>query len=951
MVWNVRSLNNKCDDVMILLQDSNIDIALITETWLTEQCNNTTATVKSYGYSIIHSHRNDTKGGGTAIIFKTTLSISLVNLDIDGIMTFEYTTACVKCSSDMKVLLVCVYRTGPICEAFFKDLNSLLEVVAQRFDYILIGGDFNIHVEKATSHETTELLEILNSYNMSQLVDLATHQQGGTIDLLFDNSNVIDPKTLKVDTNCSYSDHYPITCKTHKFSPSAKETKIITYRDFKTVDKEMLAQDFLDVVDAVAVGDNFCESTNLFFEAIGDVLDNHAPVLTKTITHVHTAPWFDAEYKEQRKLRRKAERIWKKSQLPKDRQLFEEIRAETTTLAKLKKQQYYRNKIMNKEGDVRAIYNIVNKEMDRKQKTPLPDSENIVSLAAEFNKFFVEKIANIRHEMSSSLNQPTMTPAQSEQYIDCPSNNHTNSTTTLSDFDLCTESELKDIISESGIKCSPSDFIPTKVLKENIDIFLPTLCQLVNLSLTTGSMDGLKTADIIPNLKGPQLDPNNLKNYRPISNLTFLGKLVERVVLKRLNTHMDANNMHIPEESAYKKFHSTETISIKVLNDLLIAADSGSTTVLLMLDLSAAFDTVDHNKLLKILRQEIRIGGTSLKWFGSFLSGRCQRTRLGSTLSEIVTLLFGVPQGSVLGPVLFNIYIRSLYSTITRFGFAAQGYADDQQIYKTFKAGQQVEILSSKLQECFMLIQQWMADYCLKLNPSKTKIMVLSHPKILKSITIRGAQLTEDVCIRFSSTAKSLGIHIDEQLTMQPQVMALKRDCFRVIRNIRKMSYILSKDQLRLVMNSLVVCRLDYCNSLYFGINEKYLNELQRIQNAAAKVVFSLYKYDHLGDILKKLHWLPIRERINYKILLLVYKSLNGMGPKYLQDLLNYANFNHNIHLVEPRIHTAMGERAFQKCAPKLWNSIPVPIKECETLEGFKSKLKTHLFEIAYNGQ
>ena len=150
-------------------------------------------------------------------------------------------------------------------------------------------------------------------------------------------------------------------------------------------------------------------------------------------------------------------------------------------------------------------------------------------------------------------------------------------------------------------------------------------------------------------------------------------------------------------------------------------------------------------------------------------------------------------------------------------------------------------------------------------------------------------------------------------------------------------------------MNSLVVCRLDYCNALYYSINEKYLDELQRIQNAAAKVVFNLYKHDHLGDTLKILHWLPIRERIHYKILLLVYKSLNGMGPKYLQDLLNYASFNHNIHLVEPRIHTAIGDRAFEKCAPKLWNSIPVPIKECDTLECFKSKLKTHLFEIAFD--
>ena len=165
------------------------------------------------------------------------------------------------------------------------------------------------------------------------------------------------------------------------------------------------------------------------------------------------------------------------------------------------------------------------------------------------------------------------------------------------------------------------------------------------------------------------------------------------------------------------------------------------------------------------------------------------------------------------------------------------------------------------------------------------------------------------------------------------------------------MSYILSKDQLKLVMNSLVVCRLDYCNSLYYGISEKYLNELQRIQNAAGKVVYGLFKHDHVGDTLKNLHWLPIRERITYKILLLVYKTLNGMGPAYLGDMLKYANFNHNIHLVEPRVHTSMGERAFQKCAPKLWNSIPSSIKECKTLESFKKQLKTHLFKTAYNGE
>ena len=137
---------------------------------------------------------------------------------------------------------------------------------------------------------------------------------------------------------------------------------------------------------------------------------------------------------------------------------------------------------------------------------------------------------------------------------------------------------------------------------------------------------------------------------------------------------------------------------------------------------------------------------------------------------------------------------------------------------------------------------------------------------------------------------------------------------------------------------------------MFYGINEKDLNELQRIQNAAGKAVVGLYKYDHVGDTLKDLHWLPVRERIQFKILLLVFKCLNGMGPTYLNEMLNYANYNHNIHLTVPIAETALGERAFQRCAPRLWNCTPDIVKNSATLASFKTKLKTHLFEKAYNG-
>ncbi len=412
---------------------------------------------------------------------------------------------------------------------------------------------------------------------------------------------------------------------------------------------------------------------------------------------------------------------------------------------------------------------------------------------------------------------------------------------------------------------------------------------------------------------------------------------------------MSKNNLNIPQQSAYKKFHSTETILLKVTNDLLVACDSKSATVLMMLDLSAAFDTVEHRKLLRILYDEIKIRGVAYQWFKSFLMGRFQRTRIGSKTSEVITLEFGVPQGSVLGPVLFNIYIRSLYKTINNAGFCVQGYADDQQVYKMFKPSEQVAVLNIHIVNCFKTIQKWMIDYCLQLNPGKTQIMLIAPKNILKEVIIRGVLFHDATCVRFISSTKDLGIKIDEHLSFEPQVLSLKKDCFRLIRNVVRRRYLFSLEQMKLMVNAIIVCKLDYCNSLYFGISDYLLNQLQLIQNAAAKAIVGLYKYDHLGETLKELHWLPIRYRIKFKVLLLVFKCLNGMGPDYLCNMLKFANFNHFIHLVEPRTVSNFGDRSFHKVAPKLWNELPLDIKTSASLESFKVSLKTYLFKLAYD--
>ena len=236
---------------------------------------------------------------------------------------------------------------------------------------------------------------------------------------------------------------------------------------------------------------------------------------------------------------------------------------------------------------------------------------------------------------------------------------------------------------------------------------------------------------------------------------------MERVVLKRLNKHMEENNLLCSSQHGYKKYHSTETLMLGVMNDLLIGFDSRKATVMILIDLSAAFDTVDLDRFIDILKFEIGICGVVLVWFRSFLVGRTQRVMIDGSLSEGLLALFGVPQGSVLGPVLFNIYTRTLANVIQDSGFRSGGYADDNNATKSFALCFQYNIFTRDIPNLMQNIANWMNQYFLKLNPDKTELMVF-NPKTIDTLhVIKGVILPERSCIRLSKTAKNLGIIFD----------------------------------------------------------------------------------------------------------------------------------------------------------------------------------------------
>src|SRR5208282_5763119 len=232
---------------------------------------------------------------------------------------------------------------------------------------------------------------------------------------------------------------------------------------------------------------------------------------------------------------------------------------------------------------------------------------------------------------------------------------------------------------------------------------------MVNASLRDGCLPtSQKHAIVTPLLKKPSLDKSELKNYRPVSNLTFISKIVERIVIKQLVNFLQMNNLMPPMQSAYRRHHSTETALLRILSDFFAAVDGQRVTLLGLLDLSAAFDCVDHDILIRRLQLSFGIDGTALAWIASFLCDRTQQVSYNGRLSAVLSLIYGVPQGSSLGPLLFLLYTADVFDVVADCGLVGHSYADDTQIYVSIPAAD-ASAATQRLSVCVARVEQWMA--------------------------------------------------------------------------------------------------------------------------------------------------------------------------------------------------------------------------------------------------
>ena len=523
-----------------------------------------------------------------------------------------------------------------------------------------------------------------------------------------------------------------------------------------------------------------------------------------------------------------------------------------------------------------------------------------------------------------------------------------------------TQEQMRKIIMDSPTKSCSLDPVPTWLLKSCIDEFLPIITEIVNCSLACGTFPSkLKRALVVPLLKKADLLPDEFKSYRPVSNLKFLSKTIERVYCSILVDHLNLHGLLDKYQSAYRKNHSTETALLRVVNDILRAVDADGGAILILLDLSAAFDTIDHEKLLFLLEHKFGVTGLALQWVRTYLADRSQTVSIGEAVSEVLNLLFGVPQGSVLGPVLFICYSTPLGEIIRHHDLDYHLYADDTQNYIAFKPKcyTSTVVAMEKAEACVEDIRLWMQQNLLKLNDDKTELIVILpknvEPVFPVSITIGGhttVPATEEPDP--PGPPRNLGVYMDSSLTFEKHAKKTLKSANYNLYSIGKIRRLLSQANAEKLVNALVTSRLDYCNGVLFGAKKSVIKSLQRSQNHAARVLTFSRKRDHITPILKKLHWLPVSQRINFKILLVTFKALNGFAPAYLKDLLvpyssarDTRRSKNKPRLQLPaKLKATFGERAFSYAAPRLWNALPDSIQTKDSVDSFKKDLKTFLF-------
>ena len=808
---------------------------------------------------------------------------------------------------------------------------------AENVEYYVLG-DLNCNMGASIpDHESRLLSSISELYGLQQLIEeptRITESSSTIIDLIF--TNVPDNVVSSGISHVGISDHSLVYAFRKLFTgTSNKGHTTVSYRNFKNFDPARLRADMCSQNwEVVKEFDNPNDMWRAWKYTFNSVIDRHAPVRMKRVRGAKS-PWITPQLKQRMRERdiQKIKAI--RSKDPNDWAVFKTTRNSVNNDIKNARKLYYNNAFHEYKNNSKKTWSIINELTSRKQKSSqiheINRNGSIIKDSHKISEGFNEHFASIGPKLAAQIPRNVNYRSHSDYMTNqTPSQSFVLKRTNVSK--VCS---LLSKLCKS--KATGLDQISARLVRECSDVIAESLCTIFNCSIDTGIFpDDWKSAKVLPLFK--QGERSEMGNYRPISIIPTVAKVFERIIYDQVYAFLTVNELISSFQSGFRCLHSTVSALLEATNDWAFNIDQGNVNAVVFLDLKKAFDTVDHEILLSKLKA-YGFGDSAHTWFKSYLRNRSQRCFVNGHFSDKRLLSCGIPQGTILGPLLFLLYINDLPNCLVHSN--SRMYADDTHL--TF-ASNNIDDINSNLNQDLANVNEWLIANKLTLNQSKTEFMLIGSRQRISTFHSAPNLRIDGVPLDQVSHTKSLGVHIDENLSWNEHINKLSKKIASGIGALKRIRPFVPTTTLQFIFNSLIQPHFDYCSVVWDNCSKTLADKLQKLQNRAARVL-TFSNYDTSADpLIQKLGWKKLEIQRKIQKAVMVYKSLHGLAPGYLNSIftdrssiINYTLRDTENKLAIPKPRTNYLKNSFSYSGAVLWNSLPVGLRRSNTLSKFRA--------------
>ena len=947
---NARDLKCNMDLLCCNLKTLKHEFSLIgiSETWTDLS---TESMIHIPGYDKIIRSRVGRKGGGVGLLINSNLNVAIKDRpDLECIDSSIFESLFVQISQPSinhtkDIIVGVVYRppNSNVCR-FIESFSKIIENIINENRPCYILGDFNIDLLKNNNY-SQKFLNQLFSYGFYPKIDRVTRPASGTlIDNIFTNTHDTDSKSgIWI---ASIADHLPIyitipNCVLTSAQPKTLcdnfiHKRLYTPENMSKFKSYLSSVDWSRVYNAAGTNNKYSE----FLDTVSSAHDLCFPLTKLKINpRQESKPWITPSIlKSIRKKNTMYKQYLKNRSSSTLLEKYKTYKNKLTSVLRIAEKDYYSTKLMHVKDNMGKTWKVINSMTNRNSNwnkitqievnnTKIVDPEII---ADKFNKFFV----NIGPELSNKIPKSNK---NASEYL------HGHYSKSLF-FSPVIDQEIMDIISNLKNSTSTShDNLPVKIIKYCNSELTPILAYLNNSSISEGVFpDLLKIAKIVPVFKAE--DRQTISNYRPISILSPFSKIFEKIIFIRLNKYLIENSILHDSQFGFRSGLSTCMALLKLVDDISGAMDSSIVTVGVFIDLAKAFDTVDHEILLAKLNH-YGIRGVVLNWFRSYLGSRQQYVTVNGCNSTLSPIVCGVPQGSILGPLLFLIYINDLNLMSNKLKSIM--FADDTNL---FISGKSLSEVSKQMNEEMIILSDWFRANLLSLNIKKTSFIIFSHKKNLAAdIFIDNNALTRQYETKF------LGVIITYNLNWKKHIEVVANKISKNIGIISKIRHLLPSTIIRTIYLTLVEPYISYCNLVWAQDKSTCaLEKIFKIQKKYCRLItFSHYR-SHSNPLFSKLSILTVFDIYKFQLSLYMYKIINihalrndFLSFQYNQTIHGY-NTRHKMDIHQTCCRTLSRQKTVKFQGPKVWNNLPIALKQLPSLLVFKRKLKCYLLSSEF---